>query len=371
MNWFAKVSSMALMAGLCLGAFPTRADLEVSADVRISAVAEFEAPLTPHGSWITVSSYGRCWRPSGVVVDWRPYCDGHWEWTDCGWYWVSDEPWGWACYHYGWWTLEPTYGWIWVPGIEWAPAWVSWRFGGGYCGWAPLGPRGVVVAPAAFVFVEERRFRERQRPTTVIVNNTTIINKTKVINNIRREERQIAGVGRQRVVVNEGPGAAVVEKATGQKLSPRPIREVAQQTPTPREAIRRAATERRTESSPARQATQPAAPETRTAQPDKNAVAPETRTPIPEARTPAPETRRVVPETRTPAPEKRIAPPGRIPPAARTAPPATQTLPGERTQVRGRENVAPPTTRAPHISPRDTERRGSAGSGWQRGRERE
>jgi len=398
MNGFSKISSMALMAGLCLGAFPTRADLEVSADVRIHAVAEFEAPLTPHGSWITVGTYGRCWRPASVAVEWRPYCDGYWEWTDCGWYWVSDEPWGWACYHYGYWTLEPAYGWIWVPGIEWAPAWVSWRFGGGYCGWAPLAPRGVVIAPAAFVFVEERRFRERQRPTTVIVNNTTIINKTTVINNIKREERQIAGVGRQRVVVNEGPGAANIEKATGKKLSPQPIHEVAQKTPIPREAIRSARSERPGEPGQSRSTTPPAAPETRTAQPqprtvqpDRNAVAPETRspetrtsppeirTPAPEKKRPLPEARQVFPETTTPQPETRTVPPTArtvppetrtAPPQVRTAPPETRTLPGERSQVRDKENAAPPAVRSPHNSPRETERRGAVGRAWGMGRER-
>jgi hypothetical protein len=54
--------------------------------------------------------------------------------------WFSDEPWAWAAYHYGRWTYNPYYGWVWIPGYEWAPAWVSWRTGGGYYGWAPLGP---------------------------------------------------------------------------------------------------------------------------------------------------------------------------------------------------------------------------------------
>ena len=390
MNRFSKTVSLALMAGLCLGAFPTLADLEVSADLRIHAIADFEAPLASHGTWVTVGGYGRCWHPAHVAVEWRPYCDGHWEWTDCGWYWVTDEPWGWACYHYGSWVLEPSYGWIWVPGIEWAPAWVSWRVGGGYCGWAPLAPRGVVIAPSAFVFVEERHFREHHRPNTVIVNNTTIVNKTTIINNIKREDRQIAGVGRQRVVVNEGPGTAIIERGTGQKISPRPIREVARQTPVPREAISRAESERRAEPGSSRPATPSVTPETRTTQPqprtvlpDRNAVAPETRAPenrtiSPETRSPAPETRRVFPETRTPEPETRTAPPAArtvppetrtAPPQASSAPPATRTLPGERGQVRGREPVASSPLHSPAISPRETERRGSAGRAWRRDHE--
>jgi len=32
------------------------------------------------------------------------------------------------------------HGWLWIPGSDWGPAWVSWRSGEGYYGWAPLGP---------------------------------------------------------------------------------------------------------------------------------------------------------------------------------------------------------------------------------------
>ena len=40
-------------------------------------------------------------------------------------------------------NLEGT-GWCWVPGYTWGPAWVSWRYGDGYCGWAPLPPDSLV-----------------------------------------------------------------------------------------------------------------------------------------------------------------------------------------------------------------------------------
>src|SRR5437773_2233500 len=72
--------------------------------------------------------------------DWRPYTDGHWVYTDVGWTWVSEEPFGWATYHYGRWTRLRNIGWVWVPGDEWAPAWVSWRKNNDYVGWAPLPP---------------------------------------------------------------------------------------------------------------------------------------------------------------------------------------------------------------------------------------
>jgi hypothetical protein len=219
--------------GITLGNVTSaRAYQGVSVGVSIHATAEFEAPLAAHGTWVEVGTYGHCWRPAGIAVGWRPYCVGSWVWTDCGWYWETDEPWGWACYHYGSWVLDPVYGWVWVPGIEWAPAWVVWRSGGGYIGWAPCAPRGVFVAPGFFAFVEVGHFHERIRPSTVVVNNTVIINKTTQINEVKRETRVIAG-REQRMVVNDGPGVAVVERATGRKITAAPVQEVASRAPAP------------------------------------------------------------------------------------------------------------------------------------------
>jgi hypothetical protein len=103
----------------------------------------FYSSLGSQGDWIAVDGGTYAWHPAGVTQDWRPYTDGQWVWTDDGWYWQTDEPWGWATYHYGRWYHDDFYGWVWVPGYEWAPAWVEWRYGGNYVGWAPLGPYAV------------------------------------------------------------------------------------------------------------------------------------------------------------------------------------------------------------------------------------
>ncbi|MFN8345958.1 MAG: DUF6600 domain-containing protein [Spirosomataceae bacterium] len=101
---------------------------------------EFYNELSPYGDWMDYPSYGRVWRPQ-AGPDFQPYgTNGRWEMTEYGNTWVSDYPWGWAPFHYGRWLYDDYYGWIWVPGYEWGPAWVSWRSGGGYYGWAPLGP---------------------------------------------------------------------------------------------------------------------------------------------------------------------------------------------------------------------------------------
>lgn len=218
-----------LYGALGLGAFRASAEFEVSAGVSIQASSDFYEPLAADGAWVAVGSYGRCWHPSGVVAGWRPYCQGYWEWTDCGWYWESDEPWAWACYHYGTWVYDPNYGWVWVPGIEWAPAWVYWRTGGDYIGWAPCGPSGFVMQPSYYVFVEGRHFNDRVRPDTVIVNNTTIIKQTTEIRNVAREQVAINGRS-QTAFVNHGPSVAAVERASGHKFNVVPIQKADQVT---------------------------------------------------------------------------------------------------------------------------------------------
>lgn len=229
MKFFPLITVFCLAGSLSLGLLPASAELEVSADVSIHAATDFYEPLAPSGAWVEVGTYGRCWHPAAVEAGWRPYCNGNWEWTDAGWYWVSDEPWAWACYHYGTWVDDPGCGWCWVPGVEWAPAWVYWRTGGDHIGWAPCGPAGFIVQPSFFVFVESRHFHDRVRPDTVIVNNTTIIKNTTEIKNVRRENRQFDGKS-QTIVVNEGPRVDDVEKATGQKFTAVSVREVDRQT---------------------------------------------------------------------------------------------------------------------------------------------
>ncbi|TMA85739.1 MAG: hypothetical protein E6J63_18780, partial [Deltaproteobacteria bacterium] len=108
----------------------------------VSSEAVFYERLSPYGYWMFVAPYGRVWVPA-VGYGWRPYYYGQWVLTDWGWTFVSDDPWGWAAYHYGRWNWGIGVGWYWIPGYEWAPAWVYWRYGGGYVTWCPIGPAGV------------------------------------------------------------------------------------------------------------------------------------------------------------------------------------------------------------------------------------
>jgi len=138
------------------------------------SVSYFYDDLAPYGRWVDVPGYGWCWSPE-VSGGWRPYCYGSWEYTDAGWAWDSDEPWGWAVFHYGSWLDDPFYGWIWVPGTVWGPAWVAWRVDAYDIGWAPL-PPGVswsatfglsggsnaeFIPAQRWCFVERRHFVDR------------------------------------------------------------------------------------------------------------------------------------------------------------------------------------------------------------------
>ncbi len=100
----------------------------------------FYDQLASQGTWIQTDKYGYVFQPTENDPNWRPYTYGHWVDTDQGMAWVSDEPFGWATYHYGRWANLDGYGWVWVPGYTWAPAWVSWRDGDDDVGWAPLPP---------------------------------------------------------------------------------------------------------------------------------------------------------------------------------------------------------------------------------------
>ena len=175
------------------------------------------------GSWIEVGNYGYCWQPDIAVSDpsWRPYADGYWAYTDEGWTWVSYEDFGWATYHYGRWVRLADYGWVWRPGYEWGPAWVSWRFGGGYAGWAPLPPETEVVyesrpltghldvefdiGPGYYNFVDVRYIGEPVlRSRIVDVNqNVTYINQTVNVTNITYKNKTVYNYGPDLTVVNQ------------------------------------------------------------------------------------------------------------------------------------------------------------------------
>jgi hypothetical protein len=174
----------------------------------------FYDELAPYGDWVRDARYGYIWLPA-VAQGFHPYgTAGHWVMTEFGNTWVSYYDWGWAPFHYGRWYFDDYFqSWAWVPGYEWGPAWVNWRTGGGYYGWAPMGPGAFInvqVGLPAFhwVFLPRHRIYHHyayryyapHRTRVRIYHNTTIINNTYVYNNqtyvtgpSRSELRQVTG----------------------------------------------------------------------------------------------------------------------------------------------------------------------------------
>jgi hypothetical protein len=93
---------------------------------------------------------------------------------------------------------------VWVPGRDWGPAWVSWRTGGDYVGWAPLPPRraGDIfvdfspinsqvdvdfdIGPATYNFIDVRYIGEPVLRERIFAadQNVTYITKTVNVTNI-------------------------------------------------------------------------------------------------------------------------------------------------------------------------------------------
>lgn len=201
----------------------------------------FYDELQPYGTWMEYGNYGYVWIPR-VDRGFSPYAsNGYWINTEYGNTWVSDYSWGWAPFHYGRWFYDDFYGWLWVPDTEWAPAWVAWRGGGGYYGWAPLMPGFGIQASFGYYdriphhywsFVPYRYITYRHvyahcvpRPQVVnIIHHTTIVTHNYTDNRRRTfftgpSRNEIEKTNRQRVAVHKindasRPGRSQVQRGT-------------------------------------------------------------------------------------------------------------------------------------------------------------
>jgi hypothetical protein len=151
-------------AGAAGGARPQR--ISAARAESHGSTARFAVPLAKYGEWLRLEDGRVAWRPD-VADEWRPYFDGSWVWSEAGWYWVSDEPWAWATYHFGRWRHDSRLDWIWLPGEEWGPAWVVWRMGPGLVGWAPRPDEGAVLAPH-WTFVPTSRLAAAHAPAVAL-----------------------------------------------------------------------------------------------------------------------------------------------------------------------------------------------------------
>jgi hypothetical protein len=212
-----------LAAVVFLAVAPLATGAVSQAQEQAAVSVDFRTALEPYGRWYRHDRWGEIWVPADRDRSWRPYTVGHWVYTDdWGWYWAAadeEADWGWIVYHYGRWVLLDDLGWAWVPGSEWSPAWVSWRHGDDYFGWAPLPPDRVVVDyyddPDVWAFVRSHDFVAPiyasvllpVREYRTIIRRTVIVNRTVVIRD------------RRRIAVNPGIAPGIIAARVG-----RPIR---------------------------------------------------------------------------------------------------------------------------------------------------
>lgn len=201
-------------------------DDENDADVDISY---FYEQLSPYGAWVNNPPFGYVWIPR-VGRHWRPYAYGRWVWTDYGWAFVSRDRWGWAVFHYGRWGWERGLGWYWVPDTVWAPAWVSWRWGGRYIGWAPIPPgvpfswrsgfgrRDFDIPGHSWCFLQDRHFMNHDIDRYVLPyeRNRAIIDASSLRGDVRVHN------GR---VVNDGVDVEAVRRAIQREVPRLELRE--------------------------------------------------------------------------------------------------------------------------------------------------
>lgn len=221
---------IALLAALLATSCTTmNVDPRASAQPYVSVSQnQFYDDLAPYGRWIQLNQYGLVWQPWEVPYGWRPYSDGYWVYTDYGWTYQSDTPYGWAVYHYGRWAFDDQFGWVWAPGEEWGPAWVAWRYGEGYIGWAPLAPQvgwsiqggfgagnvniEVGIVSFGWCFVNQQHFVDRQLRNRLEVpaRNVTILRNSRNVTRYNVENNRI---------VNNSISADEAERFTRERVS--------------------------------------------------------------------------------------------------------------------------------------------------------
>jgi hypothetical protein len=202
----------------------------VSGEITFGYIYDY---LSGFGFWVNYSPFGYVWLPRGIDARWHPYIHGRWVWTDYGWTWVSFYSWGWLPFHYGRWGWDIHLGWFWVPDVEWAPAWVVWRFSDIYIGWAPVPPdipfrpghgfewRGRSIDYHLWAFIEARHFSERRLANWVIPRerNRTLINFTVLADRFSL---------RNNIIINDALSPQHVERITGRPVTKINIKEIKQ-----------------------------------------------------------------------------------------------------------------------------------------------
>jgi hypothetical protein len=172
----------------------------------------FYDALGDYGDWVLIEPYGYVFRPKVTFDAWRPFGNGFWAPTDLyGWVWVSAEPFGWATYHYGQWLYDPYQHWVWIPGLEWAPARVNWQAADDYVGWSPLMLRGASytqIPGGVYSYVRAGDLADTDLQTKIVTEQDLgdQLAHARPIENLTQNHG---------VTFNRGPSMEWVERTTG------------------------------------------------------------------------------------------------------------------------------------------------------------
>ena len=373
----------------------------------ISSVDVFYDQLSPYGYWVQDPQAGTVFIPS--QDNYVPYRDGHWDYTDVGLVWTSNEPFAWATSHYGRWFFSNTFSrWGWVPDTTWGPSWVDWRETDGYFGWAPLPPEGLIdagytvplfawaFAPSAHLcdagvsrfFVPRARVEVLARSSRPIQSFRNVGNRRVIAGppatmlrqrGVTVQQRQIQPrqMGRftptelRTVETRARTNAPAIEQRNQQRVEANPrLHSAKPAAPTPREETPRAEPQHAQPTRPEPQRTEPTRPEPEHAQPTRpepqrtEPTRPEpqhaqpTRPEPQHAQPTRPEPRAVEPKP-TPMPsqpsrtEPKPAPMPTAPPRTEPKPAPMPTRPEPRATPPAPAPTAPPPT-APRAEPHAT-----------------
>lgn len=168
-------------------------------------VASYSRDLDDHGEWRYDNSIStHVWVPY-TRKSWRPYHNGYWSPIRGRLTWVSHDPFGYVTHHYGRWGWSLDFGWYWVPGSTYSPAWVAWSTYDSYIGWCPLG-----------YWNRPYYYYRNGNHTSVFVNNVIINNHTQRWNYI-----SISDVHTRRAVrvANRKPSRTHVRRITTRPIS--------------------------------------------------------------------------------------------------------------------------------------------------------
>jgi hypothetical protein len=353
-----KLASLGLATALGLAPVAAHAQVTVTGGVSfnfgampgesVGSVDVFFDQLAPYGVWVDDPVVGQVFVPDqpGYV----PYQNGHWQYTDVGFVWVSDEPFAWATSHYGRWWFSPDYGrWVWVPDTVWGPSWVNWYEADGTFGWAPIAPAivlsaGYTVPLAAYHFAPAdrlldanvRRYYVPRARVAAIRSAAQPIAHTETVNN-------------HRVVTGPSP-----ERLQAARITPRPVRAsdakaIGRLNASDAAGIEQRARERRPEIERQNQQRLDQNAELRRAAENRAAKAPENRAQPEPNRQASPQP--TPPQRTEPTrPEPQRTEPTRPEPKTEAPPPAQQrTEPTH--EPRRTEPTPPPKTEAPRPEP--------------------